>query len=165
MAQMRAAIRAYIAVDPTPEVVLGKLDLLFATYDMAQLVTLVYGVADPDRDELVLINAGHPPAVVLRKDGAAEQLPSADGPPLGVGEGVRESMVLGFRDGDTLVAFTDGLIERREEDIDDGQRRALVAITALADQPVDAALEDLVENVRDHTREDDVAVLVARRTR
>lgn len=165
MAQMRAAIRAYIAVDPTPEVVLGKLDLLFATYDMAQLVTLVYGVADPDRDELVLINAGHPPAVVLRKDGAAEQLPSADGPPLGVGEGVRESMVLGFRDGDTLVAFTDGLIERREEDIDDGQRRALAAITALADQPVDAALEDLVENVRDHTREDDVAVLVARRTR
>ena len=165
MAQMRAAIRAYIAVDPTPEVVLGKLDLLFATYDMAQLVTLVYGVADPDRDELVLINAGHPPAVVLRKDGAAEQLPSADGPPLGVGEGVRESMVLGFRDGDTLVAFTDGLIERREEDIDDGQRRALVAITGLADQPVDAALEDLVENVRDHTREDDVAVLVARRTR
>ena len=165
MAQMRAAIRAYIAVDPTPEVVLGKLDLLFATYDMAQLVTLVYGVADPDRDELVLINAGHPPAVVLRKDGAAEQLPSADGPPLGVGEGVRESMVLGFRDGDTLVAFTDGLIERREEDIDDGQRRALVAITGLADQPVDAALEDLVEDVRDHTREDDVAVLVARRTR
>ena len=165
MAQMRAAIRAYIAVDPTPEVVLGKLDLLFATYDMAQLVTLVYGVADPDRDELVLINAGHPPAVVLRKDGAAEQLPSADGPPLGVGEGVRESMVIGFRDGDTLVAFTDGLIERREEDIDDGQRRALVAITGLADQPVDAALEDLVEDVRDHTREDDVAVLVARRTR
>ena len=40
-----------------------------------------------------------------------------------------------------------------------------MAITALADQPVDAALEDLVEDVRDHTREDDVAVLVARRTR
>ncbi|GAA2152122.1 SpoIIE family protein phosphatase [Nocardioides koreensis] len=165
MAQMRAAIRAYIAVDPTPEVVLGKLDLLFATYDMAQLVTLVYGVADPERDELVLVNAGHPPAVVLRKDGTAEQLPSADGPPLGVSDGERESMVIGFRDGDTLVAFTDGLIERREEDIDDGQRRALVAITALADRAVDAALEDLVENVRDHTREDDVAVLLARRTR
>ena len=62
-------------------------------------------------------------------------------------------------------AFTDGLIERRDEDIDDGQRRALVAIAGLADQPVGAALEDLVEHVRDHTRDDDVAVLVARRTR
>jgi serine phosphatase RsbU (regulator of sigma subunit) len=132
---------------------------------MAQLVTLVYGVADPDRDELVLVNAGHPPGVVLRKDGTAEQLPTADGPPLGVSEVTREQTVIGFCAGDTLVAFTDGLIERREEDIDDGQHRALVAITGLADQPVDAALEQLVEDVRDHTREDDVAVLVARRTR
>lgn len=164
MAQMRAAIRAYIAVDPTPEAVLGKLDLLFATYDMAQLVTLVYGIADPGRDELVLINAGHPPPVVLRADGVAEQLPSAEGPPLGIGEDGRRSTVIGFHTGDTLVAFTDGLIERRGEDIDHGQLRVLEGVAGLSREALDPALENLVEAVRDHTREDDVAVLVARRT-
>lgn len=164
MAQMRAAIRAYIAVDPTPEAVLGKLDLLFATYDMAQLVTLVYGIADPGRDELALINAGHPPPVVLRADGAAEQLPSAEGPPLGIGEDGRRSTVVGFHTGDTLVAFTDGLIERRGEDIDHGQLRVLEGVAGLSREALDPALENLVEAVRDHTREDDVAVLVARRT-
>ncbi len=164
MAQMRAALRAYVAVDPTPEVVLSKLDLLFTTYEVGQLVTLVYAVADPGRDEIVVVNAGHPPPVVLRRDGTAEQLPSADGPPLGTSDGARASTVIGFRPGDTLVAFTDGLIERRGEDIDLGQRRVLEAVTVLTDAPVGQALENLVDTVRDHTREDDVAALVARRT-
>ena len=53
MAQMRAAVRAYAAVDPTPEVVMPKLDLMFAQYRTDQLVTLVYLVVDPARDELV----------------------------------------------------------------------------------------------------------------
>ncbi len=49
MAQMRAAVRAYTAVDPTPEVVMRNLDLMFAQYGSEQLVTLVYLVLDRDR--------------------------------------------------------------------------------------------------------------------
>jgi serine phosphatase RsbU (regulator of sigma subunit) len=164
MAQVRAAIRAYIAVDPAPEVVLRQLDRLFSTYDVGQLVTLVYAVVDVARDELVMVNAGHPPPLVLRSDGSTEQLPYADGAPLGTETGDRQPTVIAFRAGDTLVAYTDGLIERRDEDIDLGQARALDAVWRLRDAPLGEALEALVDTVRDHSREDDVAVLVARRS-
>ncbi|MFC4786932.1 SpoIIE family protein phosphatase [Nocardioides sp. MAHUQ-72] len=163
MAQMRAAVRAYVAVDPQPEVVLRKLDLLFATYGMSQLVTLVYALADPSRNELVVVNAGHPPPLVLREDGAVEELPTADGPPLGISDGPRHTLTVPLRSGDTVLAFTDGLIERRAEDIDEGQRRVREAAPGLVGEPLGQALERLVESVRDLTREDDVAVLAARR--
>jgi PAS domain S-box-containing protein len=163
MAQMRAAIRAYVAVDPTPEAVLAKLDLLFATYGMTQLVTLVYIVVDPRCDGLTLVNAGHPPPVLLRTDGTTEQLPLASGPPLGMGAGPRRPVSVAFHDGDSLLAFTDGLIERRDEDIDEGQRRLRETVPGLARRPLVEALPWLVEQVRDHTREDDVAAVVVRR--
>jgi GAF domain-containing protein len=164
MAQMRASVRAYIAVDPTPDVVLGKLDLLFATYGMSQLVTLVYAVVDAARDELVVVNAGHPPPVVLREHGVVEQLPTAEGPPLGIGAGRRSATTFGLGPRDTLLAFTDGLIERRDEDIDEGQRRVLRAAAGLGEGELATSLDRLVAEVRDPTREDDVAVLVVRRS-
>ena len=118
MAQMRAAVRAYIAVDPTPEAVMTKLDLMFAQYPTEQLVTLVYLLVDPAGDELVVANAGHPPPVLLRADLSADQLPLADGCPLGAVPQDRRQITVPFRAGDTVLAFTDGLIERRDEDID-----------------------------------------------
>lgn len=165
MAQTGAAVRAYVAVDVTPEVVLARLDLLFATYAMThQLVTLVYLVVDPQRHELTVANAGHPPPVVLRRDGGVEQLPTAVGAPLGTIPGNRRPVKVAFHAGDALVVFTDGLIERRGEDIDQGQRRLLDAVRVLGQLPLTEALPVLVETVRDPTREDDVAVLVVRRT-
>jgi PAS domain S-box-containing protein len=163
MAQMRASIRAYIAVDPTPQVVLRHLDGLFTTYGMTQLVTLVYLVVDPTKDELMLINAGHPPPMILRADGRADQPPWADGGPLGMITGDRKTLTFEFHPGDTVMAFTDGLIERREEDIDDGQRRLLDLVIASGREPLAEALTRIVEAARDHTREDDVAALAVRR--
>ncbi len=75
MAQMRAAVRAYAAVEPWPEAVLRNLDLMFARYGTEQLVTLVYMVLNPRTDDLVVANAGHPPPVILRGDRSTEQLP------------------------------------------------------------------------------------------
>jgi serine phosphatase RsbU (regulator of sigma subunit) len=68
-----------------------------------------------------------------------------------------------FRPGDTVLAFTDGLIERRTEDIDLGQRRLLDHCELLRQGDLANGLERLVDQVRDHTREDDVAALAARR--
>jgi len=59
--------------------------------------------------------------------------------------------------------FTDGLIERRTEDIDEGQNRLLAALPGLADGDLGECVRRLREKVRDHTREDDIAVLAARR--
>ena len=163
MAQMRAALRAYIAVDPSPEVVLGMLDLMFAHYEIAKLVTLLYVVSRPDLESIEVINAGHPPPVILRADGTAEHLPYATARPLGAGADSRVALRVPFSDGDTLVAFTDGLIERRNEDIDDGLQRLVDATPVLASSNLDTFLGRLVESVRDHTRDDDVAALAIRR--
>ena len=75
----------------------------------------------------MVTNAGHPPPVLLRADGSTEQLPIADGVPLGTFPAGRKQSVVPFCAGDTLLAFTDGLIERRSEDIDAGQQRLLGA--------------------------------------
>ena len=164
MAQMRAAVRAYIALDASPQAVMSNLDQLFTTYGMSQIVTLVYLVVDPARDELTFLNAGHPPPVLLRSNHLAEQLPATQQAPRGLASGPRRPVTVAFGPGETLMAFTDGLIERREEDIDAGQRRLLDAVPLLdAQRPLGDALRRLVERVRDHTRQDDVAALVARR--
>jgi serine phosphatase RsbU (regulator of sigma subunit)/uncharacterized protein YigA (DUF484 family) len=164
MAQMRAAVRAYLAIDPDPVSVLGKLDVMFAKYDISSLVTLVYAVAYPDRDELRVVNAGHPPPVLIRSDGSVEQLAPGSEGPVGLAVDERASVVLPFFVGDQIVAFTDGLIERRTEDIDEGQRRVMEHAHLLSSSDLSSALAVLVGSVRDRSSDDDVAVLAARRT-
>jgi PAS domain S-box-containing protein len=162
MAQVRAAIRAYVAVDPDPMRVVGLLDRLFEAYDVAQLVTVLYLLADPRQGRLTMLNAGHPPPVVLRADGAAEQLSPPAGPPLGTGGGERRATTVPLAPGDLVLAFTDGLVERRGEDIDVGQLRVLRGVTELADGHLPDRLEHVVDRIRDHTRSDDVAALALR---
>ena len=163
MAQMRASVRAYIAVDPRPDAVLGKLDLMMAAYGEDQLVTLVYLLVDPSRDQLQVANAGHPAPTLLRADQSVEQLSGADGGPLGICVGGRHQHRIAFRPGDTVLLFTDGLIERRTEDIDAGRARLGEALGVLAEPVLDGALGRLVALVRDTTQDDDVAAVALRR--
>jgi serine phosphatase RsbU (regulator of sigma subunit) len=164
MAQMRAAVRAYAALDPSPDVVLSRLDQMYARYQAEQLVTLVYLLADPARDELAVGNAGHPPPVVLRRDGTPARLPFADGPPLGVTPNQpRHQSAVPLGPGDAVVAFTDGLIERRGEDITAGLERSARAVTRLVGNDLARMLVELVRDVGDPSRNDDVAVLAVRR--
>ena len=164
MAQMRAAIRALVAVDPEPHAVLARMDKVFDHYEMNQLVTMLYAVIDPARDEVTIANAGHPPPLRLHADGQAEQLAVSEDVLLGVGPVERNTVTIPFFAGDALLTFTDGLIERRDEDIDVGQRRLLAAVEHLGPTTTSAALLALVSEVSDPQRDDDVAVLVVRRT-
>jgi len=165
MAQMRAAVRAYIALDPTPSSVLTRLDQMSHRYPTDQLVTLVYMVLDRGRDQLLVANAGHPPPVLLRADGSTEQLPLAEGSPLGVTPQDRRHTDVPFAHADTVIAFTDGLIERRDEDITTGQERLLKILTTLHRRTLGPALTDVVSTLRDGSHDDDVAVVAARRVR
>ncbi len=164
MAQMRAAIRAYAAADPRPAAVVKALDAMFQLYPTEQLVTLAYLLVDPATDRLTFTMAGHPPPVLLRADGTTEQLPLADGAPLGTVPQERKERSVSFRPGDAVVAFTDGLIERRDEDISTGQQRVIDALPGLARPDLSAALDELVEALTDPGRNDDVAALAARRS-
>ncbi|HEV7146928.1 MAG TPA: SpoIIE family protein phosphatase [Pedococcus sp.] len=163
MAQMRAAVRSYVALDPTPEVVLERLDRMLLLYGSDQLVTLAYLVADAGRDELVIANAGHPPPVLLRSSGETEQLPTANGSPLGILRRQRVPQTVRFHPGDTVLVFTDGLIERRDEDIDHGQARLLATLPRLAEGDLHQGLVALAATMRDATRDDDIAALAVRR--
>jgi len=163
MAQTRAAVRAYAALDPDPAVVLTRLDQMYARYQGDQLVTLLYAVLDPVGGELLVANAGHPPPLVVRADGEVIQLPFAEGAPLGVGGFERGRISVPFATGDTVIAFTDGLIERRREDITDGQERLARAVPQLVGRRLSRGLPHLVDTVSDPSRDDDVAVIAARR--
>ncbi len=162
MAQMRAAIRALVAVDPDPSAVLPALDRLFEHYDFNQLVTLVYAVADPERGELVIANAGHPPPVLRRADGTVEVIAGEPGLLLGAGGGDRSPITVDFGPGDLLLAYTDGLVERRDEDIETGVHRLVAACGDADETDLFTWLADVVLAVRDTRRDDDVAVLALR---
>jgi GAF domain-containing protein len=159
MAQMRAAVRAYVADDPDPRSVLSRLDQMFGTYGVGRIVTMVYVLFDTSLDQGWMLNAGHPPPIVLRRNGSCHQLPAPGDPPVGIDAGPRELVTFEFSSGDLLLAFTDGLIERRDEDIDVGQQRVLDAAPMLTPGRLSDRLEELVEAVRDHTRSDDVAAV------
>lgn len=165
MAQMRAAVRSYVALDPTPEVVLERLDRMLLLYGSEQMVTLAFLIVDPERDELVVANAGHPPPVLLRASGEDEQLPTANGSPLGIVSRQRVPHAVRFHAGDTVVVFTDGLIERRDEDIDHGQARLLATLPGLGEGDLHEGLDRLAASMRDATRDDDIAALAVRRHR
>jgi len=108
-------------------------------------------------------NAGHPPPVLLSREGRARQLPGS-GVAVGANEFPREQTDVSFGEGETLVLFTDGLVERRHEDIDAGQARLRTAAEELLTGPdLAAGLVALVGEVRDSSRDDDVAALVVRR--
>ncbi|GAA1244304.1 SpoIIE family protein phosphatase [Oryzihumus leptocrescens] len=162
MAVVRSALRAYIVIDPSPDAVMTKLDVMFRRYDIAQLVTLVYLVVDAQRDEIALVNAGHPPPLVVGPDGFVERLPLAESPPLGLEGFDRRTLRVPFRAGATLLAFTDGLVERRGEDIDAGLERLARRAGTLSGPDLSELLSGLVARMTDTEREDDVAAIAVR---
>ena len=164
MAQMRSAIRTLVAVDPTPTAVLAGMDRVFEALHLEQLVTMVYAVADPALGRLEVINAGHPPPVLLAADGQMVLLEHPSTLILGAGGGERAVRSVGFGPGDRLLLYTDGLVERRGEDADTAMARLVEALrTHRPGLDDDGWLSSVVEEVRDPTRDDDVAaVLISR---
>ncbi len=167
MAQMRSAVRAYAVIDPEPKTVLHKLDRLFGADDIAQLVTLIYLITDRNKGELTIANAGHLPPLLIGEAGARlVEIPASL--PLGVRPEERQVVTIPFPAGATVLAYTDGLVERRDEDIDVGLARAREYARVLAGAPLETAVVALVEKMRDARlvsgdASDDVTVLALRR--
>ncbi|WP_101396512.1 GAF domain-containing SpoIIE family protein phosphatase [Phycicoccus duodecadis] len=162
MAQMRSAVRAFASADPSPEAVLAALDRMVLQFDTEQLVTLVYVLADAAAGTLRIASAGHLPPFVVRPDGLVDRLPDADGPPLGLGW-ARTGREVPMGPGDTLLLVTDGLVERRGEDIETGLGRLRRAAGALSGDDLDGGLARVLSRVEDGSSDDDVAALVLRR--
>lgn len=163
MAHMRATIRGFATADPTPDVVLAKMDQMFDELDMVQLVTVLYALIDATTGEMLLASAGHLPPLVLPLDGPAALVELPIGVPLGAGPGERQATRFPVPRGATLVAYTDGLIERRTNDLD------IEALVASARTRDDLRAERLVTGLIEAagvtlSHDDDVTVLAVRRS-
>lgn len=145
MAHIRAAVRAYLSVDPAPELVATKLDMMFERLSINRLVTLLYGVVDPVGRRLELVNAGHHPPLVVGPDGAARSAGSVPQRPLGAGGETRRATRWPLHAGDVVLLYTDGLVERRGESVDEGIGRLRSLLGLLGGGPLAEALPRLVD--------------------
>jgi GAF domain-containing protein len=164
MAHLRASVRAFVSVDPAPEAVIAHLEQMFTLLSITELVTLVYAVVDPSAAQLELVNAGHCPPVVIHGDGRVTFATTKPRRPLGTDPDTSASSSFPFEATDTLLLFTDGLVERRGEHIDLGLQRLEADAGALAGAPLSAALKLLVSHVHAEGGDDDVTALAVRRT-
>ncbi|MEV5080669.1 MULTISPECIES: SpoIIE family protein phosphatase [unclassified Streptomyces] len=160
MGQLRTAVRAYARMDLPPHEVLQLLDGLAADIDANQIATCVYAVHDPNEGRLVYASAGHLPILVRDENGTVLRADEPTGPPLGTGGWVHASGSVPLGPGSTAVLYTDGLVERRDEDLDEGiaaLERALAGATGSPQVVCDRLVRSAGVQA-DH--DDDVAVLV-----
>ncbi|WP_329186524.1 ATP-binding SpoIIE family protein phosphatase [Actinacidiphila glaucinigra] len=160
MGQLRTAVRAYARLDLPPHEVIQLLDGLAAEIDATQIATCVYAVHDPSEGRLSYASAGHLPIVVRDADGTVRRADEPTGPPLGTGGWVHTSGSIPLGPGATAVLYTDGLIERRGEDIDEGVSALMNAVAGATGSP--QVICDRLLRALGVTSEhaDDVAVLV-----
>ncbi|MBB3677184.1 SpoIIE family protein phosphatase [Modestobacter versicolor] len=163
MGQLRSAIRALLLESHSPGHVLGALDRFAELVPGATCSTVFCAVIDPAAGTLRYSSAGHVPAIVVDRDGSSRFLTAAGSLPLAVVDDlVRPERDVDLAPGSTLLLYTDGLVERRDEDLDQGMARAAEAVcegralapSALADLLTDQLLADAPD--------DDVAFLVYR---
>jgi serine phosphatase RsbU (regulator of sigma subunit) len=165
MGLLRSALSATSHVADGPAQALEVLGLYARSVDGAENATAVETYVDWDTHTITYSSAGHPPPALLRTDGTVEFLDQATDPPLGARpDHVPRPQAAGtFTEGDTLVLYTDGLIERRREDIDAGLARLADSLThhrgAEPEALAEALLLDLLPAVG---ATDDTALVIVR---
>jgi hypothetical protein len=167
MAQIRAALRAYAIDGRPPAEVLTRLAELVETLNLAQLVTVVYGVLDapaPDGSRVLsYTNAGHLPPLLRHPDGRTESLEGGHtvviGAPL---TGVVEQGERTILPGSALVLFTDGLVERPGASLEDAIERLARSIAAQQQPDAEALCDHILRDISADELRDDVALLVLR---
>ncbi len=161
MGQLRSAIRTLSLSGHHPGVALTELDRFTALVDGRPLATVVQVVLDTRDGLLRYACAGHPSPLLVRADGRADFLDEGRSPLLGIAPGeARDEGVEVLLPGDTLVIYTDGLIERPDSSIDAGMERLRARAIELGTDPA-ALAEDLLAAVPE-PRRDDVAILCLR---
>lgn len=163
MGQLRGAVSA-LAQTAGPALLLDRLDAFVETVPSAATATLAYVELDPETGHVRYACAGHPPPLVVSPDGRTRFLWDGRSAPLGSMLGdARGEAADQLEDGETLVLYTDGLVERRSASIDAGLER-LAAAARLHALGAPALADDLCDQVLDgQVQDDDVCVLTIHR--
>ncbi|WP_369275862.1 SpoIIE family protein phosphatase [Streptomyces sp. R11] len=161
MGQLRTAVRTLARLGIAPAQLLRSLDAVMADAGEDEMATCVYAVYDPAAHDCVIARAGHPPPLAVGARGAITFLDGACGMPLGVGgQDFQTEHVLLPPDG-VLVLYTDGLIEARDRQIDQGMHQLAQSLHERS-VPLAQLCDRIIGRLLPHGAEDDVAVLLAR---
>ncbi|MGW7540484.1 SpoIIE family protein phosphatase [Streptomyces sp. NPDC054770] len=173
MGRLRTAVRTLADIDLPPDELLTHLDdiVTHAADDQDPDVTeeipgdigatCLYAVYDPVSSTCSMATAGHPAPVLLSRDGASSVVDLPVGPPLGLGRLPFEATELTLAEGSLLALFTDGLLETRVHDIDEGLRGLRHALEQPASS-LDTLADDMLETLCPGTHGDDITLLLAR---
>ncbi|WWM22657.1 SpoIIE family protein phosphatase [Streptomyces sp. B21-104] len=165
MGMLRSALSAVIRAIPSPAQALEVLGLYARSLDGATAATAVKVLIDTRSELIMYSSAGHPPPVLRHCDGSCELLDQATDPPLGARPHhvPRPQAGLPYTRGDTLVMYTDGLIERHDEDIDVGLARLSTALTQEGSLSPDRLADALLDRLGvAGGAADDIALVVIR---
>jgi serine phosphatase RsbU (regulator of sigma subunit)/anti-sigma regulatory factor (Ser/Thr protein kinase) len=165
MGRLRTAIHTLAMLELPPAETLQQLNELMQELGAREphFATCAYAVYDAVSGSCELASAGHLPPLLVRPDGTNEFLDVSPAPPLGVGTGPIQSRMLQIEDDSLLVLYTDGLVEKRTRDIDEGLNRLREIFgPGSAQKSVDDLCQATLAGVWGDEHRDDIAILVAR---
>lgn len=163
MGQLRAATRVLLLEDHPPARVLDGLDAFARTLPGAECTTVFCAVLDEVEHTMTYAAAGHLPPVLARATGGAALLEGGRSAALTLSADPRGEAVERLHDGDVLVVYTDGLVERRRESLRVGLDRLVTAVDALPAGTRAAGVADaLLGSFVPDGAADDVALVVYR---
>ena len=165
MGRLRTAIHTLAMLELPPAETLQQLDELMQELGVREphFATCIYAIFDAVTGTCELASAGHLPPLLVRPDGSNEFLDVLPSPPLGIGTGPIQSRVLDIEDGSLLVLYTDGLVEKRTADIDEGLSRLRgIFGPGSASRPLEDLCKAALDGVYSDHERDDIALLIAR---
>jgi hypothetical protein len=159
MAALRFAVRAYLAQGDDIGTVMGRLRPLLDVGADHQFATVLMGEVDAARRRLRVACAGHFPPLLVT-GGAARPVDCPVSPPIGLPDPTPPAVVeVGLPAAGTLLAFTDGLVERRGEVVDTGVDRLAAAAVAREGQELAPLLDELMAALTPAGAQDDTVLV------
>jgi serine phosphatase RsbU (regulator of sigma subunit) len=164
MGQLRSAGRALLLESQSPAHVLTALDRFARLVPGAAVSTVFCAVIDASAGTVRYSSAGHLPGIVADPDGGFRLLDGASSLPLAVVDGLeRPEADVALPPGSTLLLYTDGLVERRDEALDEGMARAIAVLTEGRHLAPEELAGRFTERLLRNAPDDDVAFLLYRR--
>jgi len=165
MGQLNSVYRALLVDRPVPSAMIDRLQASWSLLGLQRMATALFATLDPATGQLRIASAGHL-APLLLDGGCAEFLPVTPSRMLGAPPAPAPALewagVLPV--GATLVLFTDGLVESRSADLDEGLAHLLAAAVAAGTTDPDELCDRLLADLTGAHRADDIALLVLTRT-
>src|ERR1700733_8870225 len=173
MGRVRSALRAYVLETPDPATALRMLDRKIQYFEPNAMATVLYGLYTPETGDFTVSSAGRPPPVLAAPGEQAGLLPLRPDPPIGTADDLqRRSASFFIPPGALLCCYTDGLVERRGQVLDQGMDtlaatlgKLVAAVPGATSEPVaeQACAEIMRALVGSTAAQDDIAVLVLSR--